>query len=136
MRIYLFDIPLYNYNMPPKRIYTNEELRERIRARDRRRNNDPERVAARKAYQLTPKGIEAGNRAKDTYILRNKEKRFAHNVLNAALRDKKILKSDVCHRCHLPGELEAHHPDYSNPLAVLWVHDACHKTIHKEQRCL
>jgi ribosomal protein S27AE len=118
----------------PKTRFTPEQLKERIRARDRKRGADPKRIAAQKLYQQTPEGREASQRAKAAYYRRYKEKTFARNMVNNALRDGRITKSETCGRCGKSGTLEAHHPDYSKPFEVLWVHDKCHKAIHKEER--
>jgi 5-formyltetrahydrofolate cyclo-ligase len=118
----------------PKTRFTPEQLKERIRARDRKRGSDPKRIAAQKLYQQTPAGKEASRRAKAAYYFRFKEKAVARNWVNNALRDGKIEKPESCSRCGKSGILEAHHPDYSKPTEVLWVHDRCHKIIHKEER--
>jgi hypothetical protein len=38
--------------------------------------------------------------------------------LSAAVAAGHILKSPRCYRCGAVGPVEAHHPDYSKPLAV------------------
>lgn len=106
----------------------------RVRDYDRKRGDSPSRVAARKAYALTEAGKASLARGKKAWELRNKHKKSAVIALNNALRDKRIFKTEVCQKCGLSGRLEAHHPDYSKPLEVLWVHDPCHKQIHKEER--
>jgi len=55
----------------------------------------------------------------------------ARKALNWAVRSGKAARLP----CLLCGEkAEAHHPDYSLPLAVVWLCDAHHKQVHKEQR--
>lgn len=58
----------------------------------------------------------------------NKEKYIAHTAVGNALRDGRIIKKE-CRKC---GELktEAHHPDYSKPLEVIWLCPKHHKQLH------
>ena len=65
------------------------------------------------------------------------EKRRANDAAYNAVRDGRLIKPEKCSRCGLRGRrIEAHHPDYSKPLAVIWVCTTCHrliegKTTHK-----
>lgn len=97
---------------------------------DKERANAPHRIAARKAYSLTPKGIVAGNRAKSAYIKRNRHKRKAHIILGNALRDGKIIKQP-CEVCESTDRIHAHHDDYSKPLDVRWLCPVHHTELHK-----
>jgi hypothetical protein len=101
---------------------------ERIRADDQRRANLPHRVAARAAYQAT--GAPAINRSKAAWIHRNPIKRWAHNVLNRAVKDGKIMKPEACSKCGREVRIEGHHPDYSKPLEVIWLCHRCHIAEH------
>jgi hypothetical protein len=107
---------------------------ERIREADRKRHLLPKHQAAVKRYQSTERGRKIATKAKADWAERNKNRRKAQWTLSNAIRDKRIFKKDLCERCGSGGKLEAHHPDYSKPLEVLWVHDLCHKAIHKEER--
>jgi hypothetical protein len=107
---------------------------DRVRAYDRKRGTNEARLAAVKKYQKTKRGREISSKAKREWAARNYIKKKATETVNNALRDKKLFKSETCSRCGLPGKLQAHHPDYSKPLDVLWVHDSCHKAIHKDVR--
>jgi len=57
----------------------------------------------------------------------NKQRYKAQNALNNALRDGKI-KRQLCLICG--GKAEAHHPDYSAPLDVVWLCPPHHKQTH------
>lgn len=107
---------------------------EKVRDYDRRRGDSASRVKARKAYQATEKGREAMARGKAAWAERNKHKVKAVWAVNNALRDGRLYKAFACARCGLPGELEGHHSDYGKPLDVTWLHDHCHKSVHKEER--
>ena len=61
--------------------------------------------------------------------LKNPEKYKAHCILNNALRDKKIIKSESCQICGKQKKLQAHHYDYSKPLDVIWICAECHGQI-------
>jgi hypothetical protein len=100
------------------RVYRAANL-ELVRARDRARANLPHRVAAREAYRTA--NPAASRRGQKAWIKRNPEKRAAHNILNRAVRDGKIMKPKVCEKCGAAGRIEAHHTDYSKPLEVVWL---------------
>ena len=105
---------------------------EYYRSFDKARGSMPHRVAARAAYQATPRGIEAVKRAKKEWAKRNADKRRAHNLLAKAIAKGAIHKLPcfVCGR----EDAEAHHPDYSAPLAVTWLCSRHHDQLHKEAR--
>ena len=65
----------------------------------------------------------------------NPEKYRAHNILNNAVRDGKIIKPSRCHMCKQESKyIHAHHDDYSFPLKVRWLCPACHSKVHRMQR--
>jgi ribosomal protein S27AE len=45
----------------------------------------------------------------------------------------RLEKPERCERCGAAGELEAHHPDYSRPLTVVWCCGPCHVAADAEQ---
>ncbi len=100
---------------------------------DKARANLPHRVAAREAYAATPEGRAAGNRAKRAYLDRNPVKRAAHIAVGNALRDGK-LKRQPCEVCGAVAQ--AHHDDYSKPLAVRWLCTKHHAEWHKHNEPL
>lgn len=116
---------------------------------DRQRANNPERVAARKAYMQTEDGKKAAKRAraaymqtekgktvlreaKKAYAKKNPAKRDAHVKLNNALRDGRVSRTP-CLVCGCE-KTEAHHVSYDLPLDVVWLCDRHHKQVHKEHR--
>ena len=107
---------------------------EKVREYDRNRPNAPARMVQRKkAAKLKP---EAGNRAKRAWVERNPQKRAAQVAVANAMRNGELSRQTRCSRCTTVGPTEAHHPDYSQPLHVLWLCDRCHKEVHKEERAV
>jgi hypothetical protein len=107
---------------------------ERVRANDRRRyeRDKKKRRAAMAAYQATPEGKEAHNRAAREWAARNYEKRRAHIAVGNALRDGRLVKGpcEIGEGCQ--GRVEAHHDDYSKPLEVRWFCSRHHHNQHNE----
>lgn len=87
---------------------------EKIREYDRKRSNLPHRVQLRK--DITKRwGKNHPDRKKAQQILRKA-------VMNG------FVKKQLCWVC---GEnAEAHHPDYSSPLDVVWLCSSHHKQAH------
>jgi hypothetical protein len=40
----------------------------------------------------------------------------------------------VCENCRTDKRIEAHHPDYENPLEVIWLCVDCHREVHQKER--
>lgn len=123
-----------------------EKNAEHYKAFDRARANRPDRVAARAAYSKTDAGKEAHARASKkytekhpdrvaaahrAYIEEHPERRAAHVALGNAVRDGRVTPWPVC---AIPDccstKPQAHHPDYSRPLDVVWLCQAHHKQAH------
>lgn len=56
----------------------------------------------------------------------NREKRRAHLTVKRAIRKGVLVRPDTCTACHTPCRPEAHHADYTKPLAVQWLCQHCH----------
>tara|TARA_Y100000590_G_scaffold121972_1_gene139652 strand:- start:80 stop:499 length:420 start_codon:yes stop_codon:yes gene_type:complete len=74
-----------------------------------------------------------GNR-QDKEYLSNYRKKYpnkhkAHNIVNNALRDKKLFKQP-CEICGSELNVHAHHDDYLKPLNVRWLCSAHHSQWH------
>lgn len=59
---------------------------------------------------------------------------LAHNLLNYGVRRGFIIKHDKCMFCGSTDHIEGHHPDYSDPLTVLWLCKSCHAQQHNRCR--
>ena len=66
------------------------------------------------------------------YRLANPNKYKAHNKVNNAIRDGKLIKLDKCEECMSDLQVEEHHDDYSKPLEVRWLCSRCHSLWHVE----
>lgn len=102
---------------------------------DRERNDNPDRVAARKAYADRQRA-DANAKKLDQIRTRkwqtaNRIKRDAHiKVGNAIARGE--LTPQACERCGYGVGVHAHHEDYSKPLDVMWLCKTCHGKRHRE----
>lgn len=103
--------------------------KECLRHRDALRYpKEAERRAKQHAlYIQTPQGRDAQNRAHRKYQERYPHRRAAHIALGNAVRDGKVIPLP-CFMCG--AESEAHHPDYSRPLDVVWLCPAHHRQAH------
>jgi hypothetical protein len=76
---------------------------------------------------------EAIQRSKYQWAVKNPDKRQAHKAVENALRIGEMTRSP-CSVCGA-AEAQAHHPDYSRPLDVVWLCDKHHKAEHRRLRC-
>lgn len=102
---------------------------EHYRSFDRARANMPHRIAAREAYQGTESYRISAAAANKRWSVANAMRRKAQVAVGNAIRDGK-LKRQPCFICG--DTAEAHHPDYSAPLAVSWLCSEHHAQTHKE----
>lgn len=102
---------------------------DRFRAYDRERGSRPDRIAARKSYQQTEAFKDSHAKASKKYRLTHAVKKKATTAVGNALRNGRLQKLP-CWVCGAANS-EAHHPDYSAPLAVVWLCDHHHKETHK-----
>lgn len=108
---------------------------ERIREYDRSRGRFPHRVAARAAYQLTDAYRKIHAESTKKWKAHHPDRRRAANILNSAIRDKKVFAWPVCAvpACCTESP-QAHHADYSRPLDVVWLCAKHHAQAHKMAR--
>jgi len=100
---------------------------ERIRAYDKLRASMPHRVAARSAYMKTTAFAQSHKAAVERWAAKHPERLKASYMVGNAIRDGKLIRQP-CLVCG--GKSEAHHPDYSHPLDVVWLCPSHHKAAH------
>jgi hypothetical protein len=93
--------------------HRNEHL-ERIREYDRARSK-------------TPKRLEKNRQVSSRWRKNNPIRRAAQVAVGNAVRDGRLVPTP-CVECG--AKAEAHHPDYSRPLDVVWLCPAHHKQTH------
>ena len=86
-----------------------------IRAYDRERSKLPHRI--QHCYENTKE-----------YRRRYPERYKANGAVAAALKSVRLVKQPCA--CCGAADVEAHHPDYSRPLDVIWLCPLHHKEIH------
>jgi hypothetical protein len=108
---------------------------EYYREYDKKRANNPERVAARESFAKSEAGIISQSKAKARYIEKNPIKRAAHNMVSNALKSG-LLKRSLCEVCGTSKNIHAHHDDYALPLVVKWLCAPHHAEWHKNNTAL
>ena len=96
-----------------------------------RRSEQGSNVAklALERFLSTEKGRKSLKLSQEKYKENNLEKLQCHWKVNHAIRTGKLFKMP-CVKC---GEVvaEAHHPDYTKPLNVIWLCRKHHKELHR-----
>ena len=108
-----------------------EQNIDRIREYDKQRGNQPHRVEARREYIATEAGKRAKKRAVDAYNKRHPMRYAAHVITSNAIRDGRLIQASNCSVCNSNEKIEGHHDDYTKPLEVRWLCEACHKEWHR-----
>lgn len=60
------------------------------------------------------------------------EKYKARSILNSHVARKLVSRPLTCEQCGAGGQIDGHHPNYSMPLAVVWLCVKCHSKAHKQ----
>ena len=94
--------------------------RDQTRAYERKRSRNPKR----KAYVA---------RKQSEWRARNPKRYKARTAVANALRDGR-LKKEPCELCGTRKRVQAHHDDYSKPLAVCWLCFKCHRESKHDQQ--
>jgi hypothetical protein len=68
----------------------------------------------------------------ERWATKNKLARWAHIALRNGVRGG-LIEKEPCEVCG-SIEAEAHHPDYSKPLEVVWLCRKHHKAAHRAMR--
>lgn len=64
------------------------------------------------------------------YQQNNRDKVTARRAVLIAIRKGTLKPWPVCQVCWEPRPVEAHHPDYSKKIDVIWLCRACHIIVH------
>jgi hypothetical protein len=96
------------------------------------KKDNPEKVSAfHKRYRQThPEKLREFQKR---YRRKYPEKDRAHAVSHRAIKLGEITPPDVCERCGETNNLEAHHPDYSEPKQVQWLCRKCHVALTRKR---
>lgn len=96
------------------------------------RSNRAENIEQRREYDRArakhPHRMAANRENSAEYRRQFPERYRANNAVYAAVRDGRLHKLP-CEHCGAL-DVEAHHPDYSRPLSVVWLCPPDHKAIH------
>lgn len=65
------------------------------------------------------------------YHKEHPEIRAAHKAVFSAVKRGTLIRPSFCQLCLIGSRrIQGHHPDYSNPLDVVWLCQTCHQGIH------
>ena len=103
---------------------------DRVRAYDRARGSTKDRMEANRTRDNRPSRRVASLK----WSQNNRDKRNARQIVSRAILKGTLTRATECNLCHSACKTQAHHVDYSQPMLILWVCDACHKKIHKTAR--
>ncbi len=56
---------------------------------------------------------------------------FHENLIYRLVKRGLLTKPKECENCQKKGHLHGHHPDYLQPLHVVWLCPACHGLVHR-----
>jgi len=88
-------------------------------------------TARSRKYRQTPRGKERVYAAIVAAAKRDPDKTKARGKVGYALKTNSIQRPKNCTNCLAKKELDAHHPDYSRPLDVVWLCRQCHADVHR-----
>lgn len=70
----------------------------------------------------------------DRFRAKYPEKAQVHDAVEAAIRRGQLVRTASCQACQTVTRTQAHHEDYSKPLAVTWLCRPCHTKHHADVR--
>ena len=118
----------YQKNLTPeKKLFKNE------RVRNWYNKTIDIRTKLRKEKFLKLENKTKVNLWSKNYRLKIDQKKvFARYILNLNVKRKIICKPETCTICQKKvTKIEAHHPNYDEPLNVVWLCRKCHAAIHQ-----
>jgi hypothetical protein len=97
---------------------------------DKGRMNEPSRVEGREKYAKSEAGKVSHKKANEKYSLDKPKAYRAKNAVNNAIRDGRLIPWPCCAVPECNRKPHAHHPDYDQPLDVVWLCPQHHKDAH------
>lgn len=138
------ELPLSEFYKHPKmadghlnkcRECTRKDVRENRQKRivyyrqyDRKRASKPERAEARCAYASSERGKQVAREQGRLNRMVHADKVRVRAILYSALK-RGLIQKRCCEVCG-SEDVQAHHPDYSKPLDVMWLCSKHHAWIH------
>ena len=55
---------------------------------------------------------------------------YSKGKISTSIRLNKIIRPDKCSNCRIGCKPDGHHPNYDNPLNVIWLCKKCHMRLH------
>lgn len=108
------------------------KIADHLQAYENARANLPHRMEARRQYAQTEAGKKAHHKAMQNYNKKYPLAYAAKIITGNALRDGRLIKGECCEACQATTKIEGHHDDYTKPLNVRWLCEACHKAWHRQ----
>lgn len=96
-------------------------------------NHHHECKACRNAYKRG-RPAEVKRAERQAWRKRHPEQRGAHRTVAKAVKAGRLVRPELCEDCGQPGQIQAHHDDYSKRLVVRWLCHACHIEAHVQLR--
>lgn len=97
------------------------------------RNPEKARAANRRMHQKRRASPESHARIlvqRAAWRARSQPKIRAQRRVRRAIARGEIVRPALCECCTQARSLQAHHDDYAEPLAVIWLCQVCHKRRH------
>jgi ribosomal protein S27AE len=92
---------------------------------------------AKKIIELLGRGMYQADIARELGVSRQYVsqvatpiKVYARGVLHTAIDNGSVKVPEVCSQCGKAVKLHGHHPDYLEPLEVVWLCARCHSAAH------
>ena len=82
-------------------------------------------------YVRNNRDAEGHAKSQRDYRARNADRERAHSAVRQAIKQGELERPEICSLCEMPGDIEAHHEDYSKPLEIIWLCSACHGAEHR-----
>lgn len=110
------------------------KCKECVKAAVKKRSRDkPDQLRAyEKMRSQLPHRMALNRKMAEEWRSANPARRKAQVALGNAVRDGRVIRWPVCAMPECESRPVAHHPDYGNPLSVVWLCQTHHKRLHAE----